>query len=83
MSWQIEEAMLNEYFLLVRRIHGISLSVQEYWDLDTWTTAFLLDTERKIIEAEQKAYDENSNTYNERPEGNSEEMNELMDRLQD
>lgn len=83
MSWIIEEAMLQEYFLLVRRIQGISLSVQEYWDLDTWTTAFLLDTERKIIEAEQEAYDKDSNKYNERPEGNSEEMNELMDMLQD
>lgn len=68
---------------MVRRIQGISLSVQEYWDLDTWTTAFLLDTERKIMEAEQESYNENSNTYKERPDGNSEEMNELMDMLQD
>jgi hypothetical protein len=71
--------MLEEYFLLVRRIPGISLSVEEYWNLDTWTTAKLLGLERNIIEDENKEY--NKNQYKERPDENSEEMNDLVDEM--
>lgn len=78
-SWIIEESMLEEYFLLVRRVQGIGLSVNDYWELDTWTTAKLLDMERKIIEEEQKEYSKQNNEYIERPDGNSEEMNSLVD----
>ena len=80
LSWIIEEAMLEEYFLLVRRINGIGLSVNEYWELDTWTTAKLLSIERQIMEEEAKAYDDKEE-YVERPDGNSEEMNNLMDEM--
>lgn len=73
--------MLEEYFLLVRRIQGIGLTVDDYWDLDTWTTAKLLNMERKIIEEEQKEYDKSNKSYEERPEGNSEEMNDLVDEM--
>lgn len=65
---------------MVRRIQGIGLSVKDYWELDTWTTAKLLDMERRIIEEEQKAYSD-KDEYVERPEGNSEEMNALMDEM--
>ena len=73
--------MLEDYFLLVRRVQGIGLSVDEYWNLDTWTTAKLLDMERRIIEEEQKEYNKQNNTYVERPDGNSEEMNDLVDEM--
>lgn len=73
--------MLEDYFLLVRRISGLSLSVDDYWRLDSWTTAKLLDMERKIIEEEQEEYDKQNKKYEERPEGNSEEMNNLMDEM--
>lgn len=73
--------MLEDYFLLVRRIGGISLSIKEYWELDTWTTAKLLDMERRIIEEEQKQYDKDNKEYVERPDGNSEAMNDLMDEM--
>jgi len=73
--------MLEDYFLLVRRIQGLGLSINDYWELDTWTTAKLLDLEKKIIEEEQKEYKKNNNEYVERPEGNSQEMNEIVDRL--
>ena len=79
LSWLIEETMIEEYFLLVRRIKGIGLSVQDYWELDSWTTAKLLDMERKILEEEQKEYNKQNNVYVERPDGNSEEMNDLVD----
>ena len=71
--------MLEDYFLLVRRIQGIGLSVDEYWELDSWTTAKLLNMERQIIEEEQKEYSKQKNEYIERPDGNSEEMNSLVD----
>ena len=80
LSWVIEEAMLEEYFLLVRRIQGIGLSVEDYWNLDTFTTAKLLSMERRIIEEEQKAYNDKEE-YVERPDGNSEEMNAIMDEM--
>ena len=80
-SWIIEEVMLEEYFLLVRRISGLSLSVEDYWNLDTWTTSKLLDMEKKIIEEEQKEYNKQNKVYNERPDGNSEEMNDLVDEM--
>lgn len=72
--------MLEEYFLLVRRIPGISLSPKEYWELDTWTTAKLVDLEKRIIEEEQKQVSDKKQ-YEERPIGNSEEMNELVDEM--
>jgi len=72
--------MLEEYFLLVRRIQGIGLSVSDYWEMDTWTTAKLLDMEKKIMEEEAKAYNDNKE-YVERPDGNSDEMNDLVDEM--
>lgn len=81
LSWYIEEAMLEEYFLLVRRINGLGLSIQDYWELDTWTTAKLLDMEKQIIEEEQKEYNKQNKKYEERPQGNSEEMNDLVDEM--
>lgn len=81
MSWLIEEVMLEEYFLLVRRISGISLSINEYWEMDTWTTGKLLAMERAIIEEEQKEFNKDNDEYVERPDGNSQEMNDLMDEM--
>lgn len=72
--------MLEEYFLLVRRIQGISLSVDEYWELDTWTTSKLLTMERKIMEEEEREFS-NKKTYVERPDANSDEMNDLVDEM--
>jgi len=66
---------------LVRRIQGLGLSIDDYWELDTWTTAKLLDMEREIIKEEQKEYNKQNKTYEERPDGNSEEMNDLVDMM--
>ena len=81
LSWYIEEAMLEEYFLLVRRINGLGLSIQDYWELDTWTTAKLLDMEKQIMEEERREYNKQNKVYEERPEGNSDEMNDLVDEM--
>ena len=75
--------MLEEYFLLVRRISGLSMSVEDYWELHTWTTSKLLRMEEAIIKEEQKEFNKNNkkHDYVEQPEGNSQEMNNLMDEL--
>lgn len=56
------------------------MSVEDYWNLDTWTTAKLLDMERQIMDEEPKEFGDKKQ-YEERPDGNSEEMNDLMDEL--
>jgi hypothetical protein len=73
--------MLEDYFLLVRRISGLSLSIDDYWNLDSWTCAKLLHMERQIIEEEQKQYNKNNKVYKERPDGNSEMVNDLVDEM--
>lgn len=78
-SWIIEESQLEEYFLLVRRIQGIGLSIDQYWEMDTWTTSKLLRMEEAIIKEEQKEARKHNNEYEERPDGNSKEMNDLVD----
>ena len=72
--------MLEEYFLLVRRIQGIGLSVEQYWELDTWTTSKLITMEKAIMDEEAKQYGDNKE-YTERPGRNSEEMNDLVDEM--
>ena len=81
LSWIIEEAMLEDYFVLVRRIQGIGLSLDDYWQMDSWSTAKLLSMERAIIDEEIKSNPDYKNKYEERPEGNSEEMNDLVDEM--
>lgn len=75
--------MLSDYFILVRRIPGISLSVEEFWEMDTWTTQKLLDMELAIIEQEEKDYKEmqGKHTYSEEHEGDSEEMKGIMEMM--
>lgn len=53
----LEKMFLDEYFLLVRRIPGISLSLNEFWETDSKQINYLLDKELAIIEDEQKQYE--------------------------
>ena len=73
--------MLEEYFLLVRRIPGIALSIDDYWNMDTWTTAKLLLMEKAIIKEEQKQNPNKDKEYEEQPVGNSEEMNDIVSEM--
>lgn len=71
--------MLDEYFLLVRRIPGISLSPKEYWELDTFTTQYLLDLEKKIMKEEEKSYNgKKSHNYTEFSDKDSPEMVDIV-----
>ena len=75
--------MLEDYFLLVRRIPGISLSPNEFWELDSFTTQKLISMEMEIIEEEQKQLKESEGKkdYVEQPEENSEEMNDIVEMM--
>lgn len=75
--------MLEDYFLLVRRIPGLSLSPSDFWELDTYTTQKLLEMELEIIEEEQKQLEESEGKkdYVEQPEKNSEEMNDIVEMM--
>lgn len=71
--------MLDEYFLLVRRIPGISLSPKEYWELDTVTTQYLLDLEKQIMKEEEKSYNgKKSHNYTEFSDKDSPEMVDIV-----
>lgn len=66
---------------MVRRIQGIGLSLDDYWEMDTWTTAKLVALEKAIMDEEAKLNPNTKTEYNERPDGNSEEMNDLVDEM--
>lgn len=73
--------MLEEYFLLVRRVPGISLSISDYWELDTFTTQKLLDLEKEIIKQEQ--VDSEDEKYSEHNDKNAPEMEALIEEMQE
>ena len=50
--------MLEEYFLLVRRIQDIGLSIDQYWEMDTWTTSKLYCMELDLIDEEERQFSE-------------------------
>ena len=53
----IEKQFIDEYFLLVRRVKGMGLSLQEFWQMDYMVFAQLLNNELDIIKAEQKEHE--------------------------
>ena len=76
--------MLEEYFLLVRRISGLSLSPAEYWELDTFTTQKLLDMVKEVIKAEENASKgNNKKKYTEHHEDNAPEMESIISQMQE
>lgn len=50
----LEEILLNKYFLLVKRVEGIGLSLNDFWEMDTKQFNLLYNNELEIIQAEQK-----------------------------
>lgn len=49
----LEKMFLDEYFIIVRRIPGISLSIKEFWETDSKQINYILDKELEIIEVEE------------------------------
>lgn len=84
LSEALEEVMLEQYFLLVRRIPGISLSPREYWETDTYTTTKLLELEHEVIKKEEKEYRKaKGESYSEPRDTSSQEMMDLADEMQE
>lgn len=53
----IEKQFIDEYFLVVRRVQGIGLSLNDFWNMDIDTFSQILNNEREIIKEEQKQYE--------------------------
>lgn len=52
--WLIEEPLIEMYMLLVHRIEGIGLSLDDFWRMDTWILSKIYLTEIHLIEEENK-----------------------------
>ena len=52
--WAIEEALIDMYLVLVHRIEGIGLSLDDFWKMDTWVLSKIYLTEIELIEKEEK-----------------------------
>jgi len=50
--------LLDEFFLLVRRIPGLSMSLDDFWNSDCDEINYILHKELEIIKEEQKHYEE-------------------------
>ena len=48
--------MLDEYYILVKRIKGMALSFNDFLDYDSFYMNYLLDKEKELIKHEQKEY---------------------------
>lgn len=52
--WIITEPLIEIYSLLVHRIEGIGLSLDDFWKMDTFTVSKLYLDELYLIERENK-----------------------------
>lgn len=59
--WVIEEPLIDMYMLLVHRISGIGLSLDDFWKMDTWVLSKLYLTEIDLIEYENRQMKGKSN----------------------
>lgn len=59
--WIIEEPLIDMYMVLVHRIQGIGLSLDDFWKMDTWILSKLYLTELELIEREEREFKGKSN----------------------
>ncbi len=52
--WIIEQPLIDIYLVLVHRIEGIGLSLDDFWKMDTWTLSKIYLTEIELIEKEKR-----------------------------
>lgn len=50
----LEETLLDEFYILVKRIPGLSMSIEEFMNTPSRQISYLLDREYEIIEHEQE-----------------------------
>lgn len=65
--WVIEEPLIDMYMVLVHRIEGIGLSLDDFWKMDTWVLSKIYLTEIDLIEKENRKL---------KGKGNQEELND-------
>ena len=71
--WVIEEPLIDVYNVLVHRINGINLSLNDFWKMDTWILSKIYLTELELIKQEEKEFKGKSDPTDE----NSDEMTDL------
>jgi hypothetical protein len=59
--WIIEQPLIEMYLVLVHRIEGIGLSLDDFWRMDTWVLSKIYLTELELIEKEKKEFKGNKN----------------------
>lgn len=53
-AWQIEKVLLGIYDLLVHRLKGSGLTLNNFWESDTWTISYLYLMELDLIDKENE-----------------------------
>lgn len=78
--WVIEEPLIDMYMVLVHRVQGIGLSLDDFWKMDTWVLSKLYLTEIMLIEKEEKEY-KKGKKYNDPTEDNDPATEELYTQM--
>lgn len=76
MTWAMESFFLDIYSLLVHRIKGLGLSLNDFWQWDTWTTSKMYCMELELIDAEEEAMNDDEDSKQD-----SEEMKDLYEEM--
>ena len=48
---------MDEYYILVKRIKGMSLSIEEFFNTDSFYISYIFQKEVELIEHEEREYD--------------------------
>lgn len=76
MTWAMESFFIEIYSLLVHRIKGLGLSLNDFWQWDTWTTSKMYCMEMDLIDAEERELNKDTDSAND-----SEEMTDLYEEM--
>ena len=52
----IEENLLDEYYFLVKRIKGMSLSLNDFFEADSFYISYIFRKELELVKEEEKEY---------------------------
>ena len=76
LTWAMESFFIDIYSLLAHRIKGLGWSLDDFWKTDTWTTSKLYCMELELIEKEEEALNNDSDSKQD-----SEEMKDLYEEM--
>lgn len=79
--WLLEQFMLEIYLLLVHRVKGIGLSLDDFWEMDTWTLSLLYLSELEIIEYEKEQSNKSKGDSYTRSNQNNPEVEALFEEM--